>query len=84
MLSLVSPKLNPDHCLDWNERCLPDKISQKYAVWVIGCRNFEKALLWALLQPDDELKAMQDAFFESKFFADKYALREKKRLHIAF
>ena len=32
----------------------------RVAAWVIGCRNFEKALLWALLQPDDELKAMQD------------------------
>ena len=38
-----------------------DASINRVAAWVIGCRNFEKALLWALLQPDDELKAMQDA-----------------------
>lgn len=37
-----------------------DASINRVAAWVIGCRNFEKALLWALLQPDDELKAMQD------------------------
>ena len=38
-----------------------DASINRVAAWVIGCRNFEKALLWALLQPNDELKAMQDA-----------------------
>lgn len=38
-----------------------DASINRVAAWVIGCRNFEKALLWALLQPDEELKAMQDA-----------------------
>lgn len=38
-----------------------DASINRVAAWVIGCRNFEKALLWALLQPDAELKAMQDA-----------------------
>lgn len=37
-----------------------DASINRIAAWVIGCRNFEKALLWALLQPDDELKGMQD------------------------
>lgn len=38
-----------------------DASINRVAAWVIGCRNFEKALLWALLQPDEKLKAMQDA-----------------------
>lgn len=38
-----------------------DASINRVAAWVIGARNFEKALLWALLQPDAELKAMQDA-----------------------
>lgn len=32
----------------------------RIAAWVIGARNAQKALLWALLQPDDELRKMQD------------------------
>lgn len=38
-----------------------DASINRVAAWVIGCRNFEKALLWALLQPDEKMKAMQDA-----------------------
>lgn len=38
-----------------------DASINRVAAWVIGARNFEKALLFALLQPDAELKAMQDA-----------------------
>lgn len=38
-----------------------DASINRVAAWVIGSRNFEKALLFALLQPDAELKAMQDA-----------------------
>ena len=38
-----------------------DASINRVAAWVIGCRSFEKALLWALLQPDTELRAMQEA-----------------------
>lgn len=36
-----------------------DASINRIAAWVIGSRNFEKALLFALLQPDRELKAME-------------------------
>lgn len=38
-----------------------DASINRIAAWVIGGRNFQKAMLFALLQPDQELKAMQDA-----------------------
>ena len=38
-----------------------DASINRVAAWVIGARGFEKSLLFALLQPDAELKAMQDA-----------------------
>lgn len=38
-----------------------DASINRIAAWVIGSRNFEKSLLFALLQPDTELKAMQNA-----------------------
>lgn len=38
-----------------------DASINRVAAWVIGCRNFQKSLLWALLQPDAELKSMQNA-----------------------
>lgn len=38
-----------------------DASINRVAAWVIGTRNAQKALLWALLQPHDALKAMQDA-----------------------
>lgn len=37
-----------------------DASINRIAAWVIGGRNFQKAMLFALLQPDQELKAMQD------------------------
>lgn len=38
-----------------------DASINRIAAWVIGARNTQKALLWALLQPHDRLKAMQDS-----------------------
>lgn len=38
-----------------------DASINRVAAWVIGARNFEKALLFALLQPNEELIAMQNA-----------------------
>lgn len=37
-----------------------DASINRIAAWVIGTRNFEKALLFALLQPDQELKQMEN------------------------
>jgi len=41
-----------------------DASINRISAWVTGYRNFQKALLFALLQPDEELKALQD---EGKF-----------------
>jgi len=41
-----------------------DASINRVAAWVIGTRNMEKALLWALLQPHAALKKLQD---EGKF-----------------
>lgn len=38
-----------------------DASINRVAAWVIGTRNAQKALLWALLQPHDELRRLQDA-----------------------
>jgi len=38
-----------------------DASINRVAAWVVGTRNAQKALLWALLQPHDMLKAMQDS-----------------------
>lgn len=38
-----------------------DASINRVSAWVTGYRNAEKALLFALLQPNDELKALQDA-----------------------
>lgn len=38
-----------------------DASINRVAAWVIGARNAEKALLWAMLQPHEQLKAMQDS-----------------------
>ena len=38
-----------------------DASVNRVAAWVIGTRAFEKALLFALLQPDAELKKLQDS-----------------------
>lgn len=37
-----------------------DASINRLAAWVVGQRNMQKALLWALLQPNDKLKTMQD------------------------
>lgn len=41
-----------------------DASINRLAAWVVGQRNMQKALLWALLLPNDKLKALQD---ESNF-----------------
>ena len=38
-----------------------DASINRISAWVTGYRNFQKALLFALLQPNDQLKALQDA-----------------------
>ncbi|MEG1926866.1 MAG: L-rhamnose isomerase [Ruthenibacterium sp.] len=38
-----------------------DASINRIAAWVIGTRNVQKGLLFALLQPDETLKTMQDA-----------------------
>ena len=37
-----------------------DASINRIAAWVIGTRNAQKALLWALLQPHEAMKKMQD------------------------
>ncbi|MDD3409548.1 MAG: L-rhamnose isomerase [Eubacteriales bacterium] len=37
-----------------------DASINRVAAWVIGTRNMQKAMLWALLQPNDRLKALQE------------------------
>lgn len=37
-----------------------DASINRLAAWVVGQRNMQKALLWALLQPNERLKALQD------------------------
>ena len=37
-----------------------DAAINRVAAWVIGTRNAQKALLWAMLQPHEALKTMQD------------------------
>ena len=37
-----------------------DAAINRIAAWVIGTRNMQKALLYALLQPNDRLKSLQD------------------------
>ena len=45
-----------------------DASINRVAAWVIGTRNAQKALLWALLQPNAKLKELQDnAAFTEKF-----------------
>lgn len=41
-----------------------DASINRLAAWVVGQRNMQKALLWALSQPNEKLKALQD---ESNF-----------------
>ncbi len=37
-----------------------DASINRLAAWVVGARNMKKAMLWALLQPNARLKALQD------------------------
>ena len=37
-----------------------DASINRIAAWIMGVRNVQKALLFALLQPNDKLKALQD------------------------
>ena len=52
-----------------------DASINRVAAWVIGTRNAEKALLWALLQPNEKLKALQD----SGAFTEKFMLMEEAK-----
>lgn len=38
-----------------------DASINRLAAWIVGQRNMQKALLWALLQPNETLKELQDA-----------------------
>ena len=37
-----------------------DASINRVSAWTVGFRNLQKALLFALLQPNEELKALQD------------------------
>ena len=52
-----------------------DASINRVAAWIIGTRNAEKALLWALLQPNQLLKALQDA----GNFTEKFMLMEEAK-----
>lgn len=52
-----------------------DASINRIAAWAVGARNAQKALLWALLQPDAKLKALQD----SGRFTEKMVLMEEAK-----
>jgi L-rhamnose isomerase len=52
-----------------------DASINRIAAWVIGARNTQKALLWALLQPHAKLKALQD----KGDFTEKMMLMEEAK-----
>lgn len=52
-----------------------DASINRIAAWVIGARNVQKALLWALLQPNKKLKALQD----KGAFTEKMMLMEEAK-----
>ena len=52
-----------------------DASINRVAAWVIGTRNAEKALLWALLQPNACLKELQD----TAQFTEKFMLMEEAK-----
>ena len=52
-----------------------DASINRIAAWVIGARNAQKALLWALLQPNEKLKALQD----KSAFTEKMMLMEEAK-----
>lgn len=52
-----------------------DASINRVAAWVIGTRNAQKALLWALLQPNAKLKELQD----NAAFTEKFMLMEEAK-----
>ena len=54
-----------------------DASINRISAWVVGERNMDKALLYALLQPDDALKKMQD---EANFTEQMVLQEEMKTL----
>ena len=52
-----------------------DASINRISAWVVGERNVQKALLFALLQPNDTLKAMQDA----ANFTEQMVLQEEMK-----
>ena len=54
-----------------------DASINRISAWVTGVRNVQKALLFALLQPEDELKALQD---ENNFTEIMYLQEEMKMM----
>lgn len=52
-----------------------DASINRVAAWVVGTRNAQKALLWALLQPNRKLKALQD----EGAFTEKMVLMEEAK-----
>ena len=52
-----------------------DASINRISAWVTGFRNVQKALLFALLQPNEELKALQDAGNFSKLMAMQEELK---------
>lgn len=49
-----------------------DASINRVAAWVVGTRNAQKALLWALVQPNDKLRSLQD----TAAFTEKMVLME--------
>ena len=56
-----------------------DASINRISAWVTGVRNVQKALLFALLQPEDHLKALQD---ENNFTEIMYLQEEMKMMPI--
>ena len=56
-----------------------DASINRISAWVTGVRNVQKALLFALLQPEDELKALQD---ENNFTEIMYLQEEMKMMPV--
>ena len=54
-----------------------DASINRIAAWAVGFRNLQKALLYALLQPTEELKSLQD---ESRFTELMVAQEELKTM----
>lgn len=52
-----------------------DASINRVAAWVVGSRSLQKALLWALLQPNEALRELQDA----GNFTKKLALMEEAK-----